>query len=140
MKFLAGLLALLCCSSALNAQTLAATRTIAAETVITANDILIQDSFTPGSATDPAQIIGMEARVALYPGRPIRLVDVGQPAIIERNSFVVLLFEMNGLKISVEGRALSRAGVGDRVKVMNLASRNIVFGRVDASGAILVRP
>jgi len=127
-------------TSKAHAQSLSVTRTIAADTRISASDVQIQDNFVAGSATDLAQVIGMEARVALYPGRAIQLSDVGPPAIIERNGYVTLIYSTGGLQISAEGRALDRAGVGERVKVMNLASRNIVFGQVDSNGRILVRP
>jgi flagella basal body P-ring formation protein FlgA len=80
------------------------------------------------------------ARVVLYTGRPIRPGDVGPAAIIDRNQIVTLLFSRNGLKIATEARALGRAGVGDRVRVMNLASRSTITGTVDRHGRVLVGP
>ena len=40
--------------------------------------------------------------------------------------------------IATEGRALDRAGVGERLRVMNLGSRNTVTGTVAEDGAVLV--
>ncbi|HAW49029.1 MAG TPA: flagella basal body P-ring formation protein FlgA, partial [Roseovarius sp.] len=93
---------------------------------------------TDQSEVTLADLIGQEARVALYEGRPVRPGDVGPPAVIERNQVVPLIYLRGGLEIMTEGRSLDRAGIGDHVRVMNLASRATVSGRVTASGRILV--
>jgi flagella basal body P-ring formation protein FlgA len=92
----------------------------------------------PGAVADPAEIVGLEARVALYPGRPIRPGDVGLPAVVERNQVVPLIFQRGTLLITAEGRALDRAGPGDVIRVMNVASRTTVSARVGADGAAYV--
>jgi len=120
---------------ALAAETIVAARTIQAQTIVAASDLATQDADMPGGESDPALFIGMEARVALYAGRPIRVGDVGFPAIIERNQLVPLIYKNNGLLIQTEGRALGRAGAGEMVRVMNLASRNTVSARIGEDGA-----
>ncbi|KPP83531.1 MAG: flagella basal body P-ring formation protein FlgA [Rhodobacteraceae bacterium HLUCCO07] len=85
------------------------------------------------------ELIGLEARVALYAGRPIRPQDVGPPATIERNQLVLLVFARGELEIRAEGRALDRAGKGEVIKVMNTSSRNIVMGVVRPDGTVLVQ-
>jgi flagella basal body P-ring formation protein FlgA len=113
-------------------------RTIRAQSLILPTDLVVVDGDIAGGATHPAQVVGQEARVALYEGRPIRLADIGPPAVIERNQIVQLVFQKNGLQITAEGRSLSRAAPGERVRVMNLSSRSTVSGRVDESGAVYV--
>jgi len=120
------------------AETVFATQTIRAQTILTAQDVMIKDVDVPGAATAPEQIIGKEARVALYAGRPIRQGDVGPPAVVDRNQVVPLIFNSSGLTITAEGRALQRAGVGEFVRVMNLTSRNTVTGLVMADGRVMV--
>lgn len=115
-----------------------ATRTIRANSVITAQDLVVKDGEISGMASAPEQLIGTEARVALYAGRPIALANVGPPALVERNQIVPLVFEKNGLTIMAEGRSLARAGEGDYVRVMNLSSRSTVSGVVMPDGRILV--
>ncbi|WP_111734713.1 flagellar basal body P-ring formation chaperone FlgA [Roseovarius amoyensis] len=115
-------------------------RTIRAQEVIGKQDITLKAGEMPGVAAHPADLVGKEARVALYAGRPIRLADVGAPALVERNQIVTLVFNHGGLLILAEGRSLSRAGVGEPVRAMNLASRNTVSGRVGADGRIHVSP
>ena len=120
------------------ADTVLAARTIRAQTIIGPGDVVVKSVDVPGAATSPDSVIGMEARVSLYAGRPIRRGDIGQPALVDRNQIVPLIFERNGLRITTEGRSLGRAGAGDPVRVMNLSSRNTVSGRVLPDGRIMV--
>ena len=115
-----------------------AARTIRPGGIISAQDVMIKAGDLIGTASSPEQLIGFEARVTLYAGRPIQVSDVGPPALVKRNQIVPLIFQGNGLKISTEGRSLSRAGAGDFVRVMNLSSRTTVSGRVMPDGRILV--
>ncbi len=120
---------------------LIATRTLRAATPIGEGDVaLVQGRVPPGAATDPAQAVGMEARVTLYAGRPIPLASLAPPAMVERNQIVQLVYQHAGLDIRAEGRALGRAGEGESVRVMNLASRSTVTGRVEAAGIVTVAP
>jgi flagella basal body P-ring formation protein FlgA len=84
--------------------------------------------------------VGLEARVALYAGRPVRPEDLGPAAVVERNALVPLVFQHGALLITAEGRALGRAGPGEVVAVMNLASRATVQARMGADGAAYVFP
>lgn len=83
-------------------------------------------------------VIGQEARTALYANRPILFNQLGPPALVERNQIVQIRFAVSKLTISTEGRALERGGVGDRVRVMNLSSRMTLFGFVQPDGHIAV--
>lgn len=120
------------------AETLLVARTIRAQAIITPDDITVADVSLPGTLKAGDNVVGMEARVVLYAGRPIRPEDIGPPAIVERNAPVLLIYQRNGLTITAEGRALGRAGVGDSVRVMNLTSRTTVSGSVQPDGSVLV--
>ena len=113
-------------------------RTIPAQHVIGPDDLTLRDMTVPGAVVDPGLLIGMEARVALYAGRPILQADVGFPAVIDRNQVVALIFQQGSLYISTEGRALDRAGPGDLIRVMNMTSRTTVTARIGADGAAYV--
>lgn len=118
--------------------TVVAARTIRSQTLLSAQDLALAPGTVPGTISNPHDIIGMEARVALYAGRPIRPEDIGPPALVERNQIVTLAFETGGLSIHAEGRALARGGVGDVIRVMNLGSRSTVSGTVMPDGRITV--
>lgn len=130
--------AALCLATAAPAETLVAARTVRAQAILGAADLAVVPGRVAGTYAAIDEALGMEARVVLYAGRPVRFEDIGPPAIIERNSIVRLIFRRGRLTITAEARALGRAGVGDRVRVMNLASRTTVTGFVRADGAVIV--
>ncbi len=114
------------------------TRTIRAGDLIAPADLTVKPGHRDGVARRAEDVVGQEARVALYAGRPIPLSDLGPPALIDRNQLVTLVFLRGGLAISAEGRALARGAEGDRIRVMNLSSRATVTGRVRADGTVAV--
>ena len=120
------------------AETLVAARTVRSQAILSPSDVDVIAKTIPGSLTHPDEVIGMEARVVLYAGRPIRPGDIGPPAIVEHNQIVTLLYRRGGLTLAAEARALGRAGAGDMVRVMNLASRNTVTGLVQMDGSVTV--
>ncbi len=120
------------------ADTIVATRTIPARSIIGVDDVLLRDVDVSGALSAPDLAIGQEARVALYAGRPIRAGDIGPPAVIERNQIITLVYQRSGVVISTEGRALDRAGPGDVIRVMNLTSRTTVSAQIDATGTAFV--
>lgn len=115
-----------------------AARTIRAHAIIGTDDIVAVDAEVAGAITEAAMALGLEARVAIYAGRPILPGDLGPAAIVERNQPIKLYFQNASLAIHVEGRALDRGSVGDVIKVMNLASRTTVFGVIDPDGSVRV--
>ena len=131
-------LLLLCLAGPALADTVVATRTIRPQSILTAQDLAVQPSAIPGGFARPEALIGQETRVVLYAGRPVLSEDVGPPALVDRNQIVTLAFARGGLNIRTEGRALARAGVGERVRVMNLSSRATLTGRVSADGTVVV--
>ena len=120
------------------ADTVVAVRTIPAQTVISADDVTISGEVTGEALRQVQSIIGMETRVALFAGRPIRTNDISQPAVVERNQIIPLLFERAGLVISTDGRALGRAVPGDIIRVMNIGSRMTVSARIGQDGTAYV--
>jgi len=119
-------------------QSVVALSGIRAQTVITAGMVGLTETETQGAFAALESVVGLEARVNIYPGRPIMLDSLGAPAILERNQAVVMRYVRGALVIYSEGRVLDRAGVGERVRVMNMDSKSVIFGRVSADGTIEV--
>ncbi len=115
-----------------------AARTLPARTLLVPGDLAHAAAPVPGALSDLAAALGLETRVTLYAGRPIRPGDLGPPALVERNQIVTLAYRQGGIRIRAEGRALGRAGLGEPVRVMNLASRNVLAGRVTGAGLVAV--
>ena len=121
------------------AQAVIATRTLRAGHPLTEADLDIgPQPLAPGLTADPAEVLGMEARVTLYAGRPIPLSALQPPALVERNQLVTLVFRHGGLEIRAEGRALARGAADAPVRVMNLSSRTTVTGRVAGPALVAV--
>jgi flagella basal body P-ring formation protein FlgA len=120
------------------AATVAAVRPIRAQSVVTPSDLTILEDETPGAVASIEEAVGLEAKVTLYPGRPILPSQLGPPALVERNQLVRMVFVRGPLAIEAEGRALDRGGLGERVRIMNLASKQIVIGAVAENGSVEV--
>jgi len=120
--------------------TVIANGTIRGQTLIGPNDVALVEGITPGALTRIDEVIGMEARVNLYPGRPIRAGDLAPPALVERNELVTIRYEQGGLLIVTEGRALDRAAHGEPLRVLNLSSRNTVTATASAPGLVIIGP
>ena len=123
-----------------HADALITTRVIKAGSILQQADVTIVDADIPGALSDPQAVAGQEARQTIYPVRPILPDQLGPPTAVERNQIVSLAFIAGGLAITTEGRALARGGVGDVIRVLNLASRNTVQGQVMPDGTVRVSP
>lgn len=132
------LLLLLLFAAPVHADSVVPTRTIRADAMIAPGDVVLRKGAQSGGFSRLSDVVGQEARVALYPGRPIGLNDIGPPALVARNQVVRIAFVANGLEIVTEGRALERGAIGDHVRIMNLASRATVIGQVQSDGSIQV--
>jgi flagella basal body P-ring formation protein FlgA len=117
-----------------------AARAIPSRTVLGPGDLAVVDDAGGAGLRRIEAALGLETRVALYPGRPVRAQDLGPPALVERNALVELRYRKGGLVIRAEGRALDRGGAGERVRIMNLDSRRTVTGRVAGPSLVEVSP
>lgn len=114
------------------------TRTLRPGDLISASDLGIATGERTDSYDRIRDVVGQEARVALYPNRPIHFDQIGPPALVDRNQIVSVRYVGNRLMITTDGRSLERGGVGDRVRIMNLSSRTTLFGIVQADGSVAV--
>jgi len=137
MRWLA-LLTLCASAGAAAADTVIAARNLRPGSILLASDVVQVSGQIPGAYSDAARVVGLEAKVAIYAGRPVLSEHVGPPATIERNQLVEIVFEGAGLSIRTEGRALGRGSEGQRIRVMNLSSKSSLFGTVQTDGTILV--
>lgn len=138
MRWLVLMLAMV--SPAAAQETVIAAGTIRGATLIGPSDVSVIEGETPGALSDIADAIGMEARINLYPGRPIRPGDLRPPAVVERNEIVSLRYNYGGLLVMTEGRALDRAAEGEALRVINLASRQTVTATATGPGLVTVGP
>lgn len=120
------------------ADTVVAAKTIRSQALIGADDVKIVSGDVPGTAISLDEVVGLETRAILYAGRPVRLDQIGPPAVIERNQIVSLTYQRGAMTIIADGRSLARGGVGDEIRVMNLASKKTITGRIADDGSVVV--
>jgi flagellar basal body P-ring formation protein FlgA len=106
--------------------------------VLAPEDLALSPEAVPGALNRIDEAVGLETRVTLYPGRPIRVADLAAPALVLRNQTVRLIYRTSGLLITTEGRALGRAAAGERIRVLNLGSKATVTGTVMLDGSVIV--
>ncbi len=135
LVFMAAFLA----AAEVSADILVPVRTIRAKEIIGSEDVVLKDAEIEGALSELSDLIGKEARVALYTGRPVFHGDVGLPAVVGRNDIVTLVFAQGGLRIMTEGRSLGRGAPGEIIRAMNLSSRTTVTGRILSDGSIEVQ-
>jgi flagellar basal body P-ring formation protein FlgA len=120
------------------AQTVIANRALRSKTVITEADVSLIERTVPGAFASIEDTVGLETRVTIYAGRPVREGELGPPAVVERNSLVTIRYRSGALSIEADGKALDRGGIGDVVDVMNLSSRTTITGVITEPGTIEV--
>ena len=122
------------------ADVVVAAGTIRSQQIIGPEDVAMASGTVPGALTSLEAAIGREARINIYPGRPVRPGDLQEPALVDRNDIVTLQYTRGGLMIVTEGRSLDRAVLGERLRVQNLESRTTVTGVVAGPGLVTVGP
>jgi flagellar basal body P-ring formation protein FlgA len=79
---------------------------------------------------------GREARRYLRAGEPVRADDVRRPVLVAKGSTVTMTFDAPGITLSVTGRAMSDAGMGETVVVLNPVSYRQVSATVTGAGQV----
>jgi flagellar basal body P-ring formation protein FlgA len=88
--------------------------------------------------SDQSQAVGLAARSALQPGRPLRVADLMRPELVQRNETVTLLYEVPGITLTVRGKAIEGGAEGDVISVLNEQSKRTVQGVVAGPGRVII--
>lgn len=129
-------LVLLCMPGPAPAQEAVATRTLRPGTVLSGADLRAAGA---GAGARIAALVGLETRRAIYAGRPVLDADLGPPTVVRRNAVVTMVYRDGALAIRAEGRALDPGGAGERIRVINLASRQTVAALVTGPDQVEVQ-
>lgn len=114
---------------------------IATDVIRAGDRVTIDNAATEsGQLSDEERaLLGREVRRTVYAGQPIRPENTQSPRLVTRNQTVTVKYVKGALEITLKGRAMSEAGQGEAVSVMNLQSRQIINGIVTAEGWILAQ-
>lgn len=123
-------------------ETIVPARIINRGETITAEDIqttrVQKARFLPGRVTRMSDIIGMATRRRLAAGRQVRKRDLEQPTMIRRNTLVTIVYEVRGLMLQAQGRALEDAAKGAAISVRNTRSNQTIQAVVQGPDKVLV--
>ncbi|MBA3067878.1 MAG: flagellar basal body P-ring formation protein FlgA [Hyphomonas sp.] len=82
---------------------------------------------------------GREVRRTVYAGQTITLENTQPARLVTRNQIVTIKFIKGPLEISTSGRAMGDGALNENVNVLNLQSRQMVQGIVQADGWVLAQ-
>ncbi|WP_372884243.1 flagellar basal body P-ring formation chaperone FlgA [Shimia sp.] len=88
--------------------------------------------------TDAKDLIGMQVRRMLVPGRPVPRQSVIPPIVIARGDRVTIELTYGALRLEAKGRAVNDAHLGQEVRVVNLSSKKTITATAKASGLVEV--
>jgi flagella basal body P-ring formation protein FlgA len=118
------------------------TRRLESGTTIGKADIdwitVTDDRLTPGTITDPAQLVGREVRNGTGEGQPLHSRDVIPPRLVTRGAIIIIKIQTPHLLITTQGRAMQDGAAGDVVRVTNTQSKRVIEGTVDGAGVVRV--
>jgi flagella basal body P-ring formation protein FlgA len=87
---------------------------------------------------DADHAVGLAARTAMQPGRPLRIADLMKPEVIQRNESVTLVYQVPGITLTVRGKATEGGAEGDVISVLNEQSKRTVQGVVAGPGRVVI--
>jgi len=123
-------------------QVLAYARNISAGEIVGPADLVWSDqAFAPAdSPGDPDAVIGMSARRPLRAGAPVMSRDVSAPVVVRRDEAVSVAFASGGIVLTLQGKALKDAAVGESVQVLNPQSKKVIEAVAAGPGRAVVGP
>ena len=117
------------------------TRAVDANEVLKSSDVIIERRPRAEVGNDPAKrdrAIGMQARRALHAGQALRSIDLGNPDLVQRDQSITLVYDNDGIYLTVRAKALEAGTMGDQVSVTNPQSKRTVQGVVTGPGQVSV--
>lgn len=102
--------------------------------IIGPGDLVLEERPAEGipqdALADPEEALGKQVKRALEANAIVRVGLVERPILVRRGAPVVILVETPHLKITALGEALQHGAQGDRIRVLNRASKKEVLARV----------
>lgn len=117
-------------------------RRLAAGQPIRPEDIRIERVRADRAAqlADPAAVAGQAPRRPIAAGQPLAQSDLARPAVILRNSAVLMSIAAPGMSILAQGKALEDGAPGETIRVQNVLSRAVLAAEVVGPGRVRVMP
>lgn len=125
-------------------QALTYARNLAAGDLLGPMDVVwapVQRHVAPADAPqDVDRIIGKAARRPVRQGAAVASGDLMAARVIRKDDLVEVLYRYEGVNLTLQGKAVSDAAVGDRLAVLNTQSKKTIEAVALAPGKALAGP
>ena len=125
-----------------NVEILTYARSLSAGEMVQPQDVVwAKAAAAPADAPRDAEaVIGMAAKRPLRAGAAVSVRDVAAPQVIKAGDAVTVLYQAGGVSLSLDGKAMGAAGIGDTVSVQNTTSKKIIQATASGPGQAVVGP
>ena len=125
-----------------NVEVLAYARDLATGEVLQPQDLIwAKAAAAPGDAPrDVDAVVGLAARRPLREGDAVSAHDVTAPIVIKAGDSVVVTWSDGGVTLTLQGKALGNAAVGEAVNILNTASKKSIEAVASGPDQALVGP
>jgi flagella basal body P-ring formation protein FlgA len=109
-------------------QALTYARNVMAGDILAAQDFVWSDDAAAplDAVANPDLALGKAARHALRAGAPVAAHDLMSARVIKRDDIVAVVFEDEGVNLTLQGKALGDCSVGDSLDVINPQSKKVI--------------
>lgn len=94
--------------------------------------------LTQNILTDMGKAVGLMVKHTIKKDTCIKEWMFEKPPIVERGDLVTILAESDDLKVTVPGRVLVKGYMGEIIRVQNLMSKKVIYGRVINNSTVMV--
>ena len=112
--------------------------------LITARDLQVVRVRAGGARGDfvrvREQALGQAVRRPVAPSQPIALADLGRPVLVQKGATIRVVLDSPGIALTAQGVATEPGGMGERVRVLNPASKALIEAEVIGLDAVRVLP
>ena len=109
---------------------------------ISEDDIVVQTmdlaNLPSNVLSDPEAVIGKRTKRAIGAQTPLRADVIELPPLVKRGDLVMIIVEAQGLKITVRGLVKKKGRLGERIPVVNVDSKKMLYARVIDSNTVKV--
>jgi flagella basal body P-ring formation protein FlgA len=125
-----------------NVEVLTYARSLSAGEIVQPTDLVwAKVAAAPADApNDPDAIIGQATKRPLRAGAVVAARDVGAAIVVRNGDLITVVFESDGVSLSMQGKAMGQAGVGDTLAVLNPTSKKVIQAVVTGPGQAVVGP
>ena len=125
-----------------NQEILTYARSLATGEIVQPSDIVWSKAAgAPFDAPSRADaVIGMAARRPLREGDPVLTHDVAAPTVVKIGDTVMVTYADDGVTLTLEGKAMGSAAVGESLSVLNTASKKLIEAVATGADQAVVGP